>query len=136
MGLAVAYAVTLWRSLVQIRQVAIRPPRPMSSNLDAAMDIDTPTVASSSKVKEQKKKKKDKSKDKSSGTAVQSAIIAAPGHAKQYQPPQGSVLLTEFIESPEFDYDTLKNDEDLELWVIRVPENVCFKMYCDRQMLD
>ncbi|PBK83750.1 hypothetical protein ARMGADRAFT_1000883 [Armillaria gallica] len=40
-----------------------------------------------------------------------------------YQPPDGAVL-QENPDSGEFDWDSLNNDEELELWLIRVPENM------------
>ncbi len=40
-----------------------------------------------------------------------------------YQPPDGAVL-QENPDSREFDWDSLNDDVELELWLIRVPENV------------
>ena len=43
--------------------------------------------------------------------------------------PLDSVLLSDIVEDSNFDYDTLKADEDLEIWVMRVPDTVsCFKI--------
>lgn len=43
-----------------------------------------------------------------------------------YQPPEG----TEALENPttlgDFDWDTFEKNEDLDLWLIRVPDTVCF----------
>lgn len=41
-----------------------------------------------------------------------------------YQPPAGSVLLKHDIDAGEFDWDSINDDENLELWVIRVPDAV------------
>ena len=45
-----------------------------------------------------------------------------PNH--DYQPPQGAVPVDLDVDTGEFDWDALKDDDDLELWVIRVPQGV------------
>ena len=47
-----------------------------------------------------------------------------------YQPPQGAVLIDADVDTTDFDWDELKNNEDLELWVMRMPENV--RSYAER----
>lgn len=43
----------------------------------------------------------------------------------EYKPPDGFVLLDHAnADSDDFDWDALKEDEDLELWILRVPEGV------------
>ena len=47
-----------------------------------------------------------------------------------FEPPQGAVLMDgpgggSTIETGEFDWNTVKDDEDIELWLIRVPNSVC-----------
>ncbi|THH31878.1 hypothetical protein EUX98_g2313 [Antrodiella citrinella] len=39
-----------------------------------------------------------------------------------YEPPKCSVLANHAIDAEEFDYDALKGNEDLELWIIRIPD--------------
>lgn len=41
-----------------------------------------------------------------------------------YKPPKGAVLANHDVDAEEFDYDALKGDENLELWLIRVPNAV------------
>ncbi|CAA7260898.1 unnamed protein product [Cyclocybe aegerita] len=42
-----------------------------------------------------------------------------------YQPPAGAVLLNDKDEDAgEFDWDAVNNDDDIELWLIRVPEGI------------
>jgi hypothetical protein len=41
-----------------------------------------------------------------------------------YKPPNKSVLLEDAADVEEFDWDALDKDEDLELWVVRIPEGV------------
>lgn len=43
-----------------------------------------------------------------------------------YQPPQGAVPVDLDVSPGEFDWEALKDDDDLELWVIRVPQGVSF----------
>ena len=45
-----------------------------------------------------------------------------PNH--DYQPPQGAVPVDLKVDPGEFDWDAVKDDDDLELWVIRVPQGV------------
>ena len=48
-----------------------------------------------------------------------------------FEPPQGAVLISGpdggagAIERGEFDWDSVKNDKDVELWLVRVPNSVC-----------
>lgn len=81
-------------------------------------------------------KKSKKSKDKSSKKSKKAAkgadvdvhdLEVREGSTESswaYQPPPGSVLLKHDADSGEFDWDTVKDDEDLEIWVMRVPEGV------------
>ena len=73
----------------------------------------------------------------------QPAVVHTP-HGKNegtntdwaYQPPAGAELVDGEIDE-DFDWDALKDSEDLELWVIRVPEGVracpsaCRVLRCD-----
>lgn len=42
----------------------------------------------------------------------------------EFQPPPGRFLLEDSFDAAEFDWDNVKNNEDLELVVIRVPNGV------------
>lgn len=51
-----------------------------------------------------------------------------------YQPPQGAVPVDLNVNPGEFNWEALKDDdgEDLELWVIRVPQGVSFPIALPR----
>ncbi|KAG6861779.1 hypothetical protein C0995_012283 [Termitomyces sp. Mi166 len=49
-----------------------------------------------------------------------------------YKPPAGVTLLQGATDAGEFDWDTVANDDDTELWLIRVPESVC--AFCSIQL--
>lgn len=75
-----------------------------------------------------KKKKKDKGKSKAiSNEFVEDSGVDEPP-SEAYKPPEGTTLLQNYLETEEFDYDTLKDNDDLELWAIRVPEAVSTSM--------
>ncbi len=96
-------------------------------------------MSSSVEVKDRKKEKKDK-KDKRREKEAEAAtsvyqkatdLAAEERRGTAYRPPPGSILLSDAIESEVFDYDTLKEDDDLELWIIRVPRRgACFCLHC------
>lgn len=72
--------------------------------------------------KKSKEKVKDKSKKKSS-----TAEIKNEGQDRNwaYKPPRGMVELDASRVDDEFDWDALKNDEDKELCLFRIPDGVC-----------
>ena len=41
-----------------------------------------------------------------------------------YKPPEGYVLMKHTADETEFDWDAINNDDNLELWVVRVPDGV------------
>ncbi|TBU26084.1 DNA-directed RNA polymerase I subunit RPA34.5-domain-containing protein [Dichomitus squalens] len=41
-----------------------------------------------------------------------------------YKPPDGYVLMKHNIEDTDFDWDVINNDDNLELWVVRVPDGL------------
>ena len=41
-----------------------------------------------------------------------------------YKPPEGYALLKHKNEKGEFDWDAINNDDNLELWIVRVPDGV------------
>ena len=95
--------------------------------------FNTTTCMASTSIKEkrkEKKKKSEKGKEKERGKFRSNSIVEdsedeiEPGEGNAYQPPNGAVLLKTYIDTDDFDYDTLKDNDDLELWVIRVPEGV------------
>lgn len=42
-----------------------------------------------------------------------------------YEPPNGYKPLSSDPECSHFDWDTVNNDPNLEIWAIRLPSNVC-----------
>jgi hypothetical protein len=73
----------------------------------------------------QKKSKKTKKKSKTP------AVVTAD-HPKNegddphwaYEPPEGAVLLDHTVDVGAFEWDALKDDDDAEMWLIRVPDSV------------
>lgn len=50
-----------------------------------------------------------------------------------YEPPKGAVLANHVdADAEEFDYEALKGDENLELWIVRVPDEVRLFWYSTR----
>jgi hypothetical protein len=41
-----------------------------------------------------------------------------------YQPPPDCVVVDSQVDAGEFGWETLQEDEDLELWLVRAPEDV------------
>ena len=82
-------------------------------------------------------KKHPKSKAKSAAVVAEveedDAPIASASEPKYegtntglaYQPPKGAVLANHAdVDAGVFDYDALKGDDNLELWIVRVPNAV------------
>ncbi|KIJ63359.1 hypothetical protein HYDPIDRAFT_29611 [Hydnomerulius pinastri MD-312] len=71
-------------------------------------------------------------KDKSSKKPRKSTAFIITDHGKNegddphwaYQPPAGAVLLDHAVEPEEFDWDMVKDDDDTEIWLIRVPDSI------------
>lgn len=48
-----------------------------------------------------------------------------------FEPPQGAVLVggpeddAGAVEKGEFDWESIKDDKDVELWLVRIPNSVC-----------
>jgi len=49
---------------------------------------------------------------------------AEKGDNWDFTPPAGSTLLEENPDLGDFDWDAVKNNEDLELWLVRLPDSV------------
>ncbi|KAI0927870.1 hypothetical protein AcW1_005281 [Taiwanofungus camphoratus] len=85
-----------------------------------------------------KKTKKSKDKIKKGKKSSQPDDVVTP-HGKNksidphwsFEPPSSAVLVDYTADPGEFDWDTVKDDEDLELWVVRVPEGVRSKYLQD-----
>ena len=72
----------------------------------------------------QKPKEKSKSKAKSSAVITPFGRNESSVNEWAYKPPKGAVLAPQEGDAEEFDWDALEDDEDLELWIVRVPEGV------------
>ncbi|PCH38631.1 hypothetical protein WOLCODRAFT_136373 [Wolfiporia cocos MD-104 SS10] len=51
-----------------------------------------------------------------------------------YKPPAGAVLCDRDVDFGEFDWDTIKDDENLELWVVRIPNSLKAKYINDLKL--
>lgn len=71
-------------------------------------------------------KEKSKNKSKKASTVVVTELGKNEGENPNwaFQPPPGSVLADHEVDSGEFDWNAVKDDEDVELWLLRVPEDV------------
>lgn len=95
------------------------------------MSSDARSPPSSSLVKEKKKKSKDKPRKAQSSSEV---------HGKDegtnpdwdYVPPEGAVLVDHDVDSGDFDWDEVKNNDDLELWLVRAPAGVNIALLGDQ----
>ena len=72
----------------------------------------------------QEKSKKGKSKTKSAATITPVGRNESSVNEWEYKPPEDAVLAGQNGDAEEFDWDALEDDEDLELWIVRVPEGV------------
>ncbi|KAI6017438.1 hypothetical protein EDC04DRAFT_3144368 [Pisolithus marmoratus] len=74
-------------------------------------------------------KKKDKSSKKKKTKAAPVAITE-PGKNEgdnphwAYKPPPGAILLDHTVDPGPFEWDTIRNNDDLELWLIRIPDSI------------
>ncbi|KLO19636.1 hypothetical protein SCHPADRAFT_935136 [Schizopora paradoxa] len=84
--------------------------------------------------KKDKKEKKEKRKEKETGYQKANDPVEEEGRNTTCRPPPGSVLLLDTIDSETFDYDALKEDDDLELWIIRVPDGISPKHLNNQQI--
>ena len=91
-------------------------PSPSTSGSSRSSATPEPTIS----VKKNSKKSKDKGKQKSSTGQGKNEGI---DQNWAYKPPAGAVLIEEDVDAGEFDWDKV-NSDDVELWLIRVPESV------------
>lgn len=74
------------------------------------------------------KHKKDKSKKQKSLASTTTIPDAGKNEGADqnwaFQPPPGVKPISTNEDNGEFDWDAVKEDEDVEVWVMRVPENV------------
>jgi len=69
-------------------------------------------------------KEKAKSKSKAESLQGRSGRNEGTDPTWNYAPPPGAVLINDDVDAGEFDWDMINDNDDLELWLIRVPNNV------------
>lgn len=100
----------------------VKMPRPSPTPSSSSRSSVTPPPQVS-----EKKKKKTSAKAKTSEVQADHGKNEGVDPNWDYAPPPGAVLVEkEEVDGGEFDWDKINNDEDLELWLIRVPEGVSF----------
>lgn len=73
---------------------------------------------------------KNKNKDKSKKRSKPQPVVTSSGKNEgqnphwAYEPPSGSVLFDTSFEDETFEWDAIKKDDDIEIWLIRVPDSV------------
>ncbi|KAJ7272803.1 hypothetical protein C8J57DRAFT_1434869 [Mycena rebaudengoi] len=101
--------------------------------MSSASSSSSSSSSSASPEPEPRPQKKTKTKSKAAEAAkAKKNAERGPAQGKDegadphwaYKPPNKSVLLEDAAEVEEFDWDALDKDEDLELWVVRIPEGV------------
>ncbi|KAI0062015.1 hypothetical protein BV25DRAFT_1804497 [Artomyces pyxidatus] len=90
-------------------------------------------AAGSSSHKEKRSKTKDKqdkshknktSRQEEHGRKEGADVSTLNAISTAYKPPEGSVPAEYDVEFGEFDYDTVKADDEAELWLVRVPDTL------------
>jgi hypothetical protein len=76
-----------------------------------------PTISAPTKPKKSKTKTKGKASETGKNEGVDLNWAYAP-------PPDRECITEDDVDAAEFDWETIKNDDDLELWLIRVPDAV------------
>ncbi|KAH9948141.1 hypothetical protein B0H21DRAFT_690642 [Amylocystis lapponica] len=71
-----------------------------------------------------KSKKKSKEKGKKKSTVDTQAKNEGTNPDWAYKPPEGTALLDHGVDTAEFDWDAVKEDDNLEMWIVRVPEGI------------
>lgn len=71
------------------------------------------------------------SSDSESGSISQALPQRGTQRKHTFEPPQGAVLISGpdsdggVIETGEFDWNSIKDDKNIELWLVRIPNSVC-----------
>ncbi|KAH8100291.1 DNA-directed RNA polymerase I subunit RPA34.5-domain-containing protein [Cristinia sonorae] len=82
------------------------------------------TAGPSKKKSSTKKSSASKQKEKRATEVTSEPRNEGTNPKWNYEPPKGAVLANHDVDPEEFDYDALKGDDNLELWIIRVPKGV------------
>lgn len=87
----------------------------------------SPIPVLSSKQPKKSAGQRDKAKEKKKSKHVQ--IVDPHGRNEApdkdaYKPPEGAVLMQHKVEHSDFDWDVVRDDDNLELWLVRVPDGV------------
>ena len=99
---------------------------PMSSSRSSSSSPEPEIAPAKSKKSKDGKKKK------------QQATMDVDQHGRNegdtpdwdYKPPDGFALMKHKVDESDFDWDAIHNDDNLELWVVRVSEGVSIRAYC------
>ncbi|GBE82795.1 hypothetical protein SCP_0411800 [Sparassis crispa] len=75
-------------------------------------------------VKSTKKSSKDKAKKTSKHSKVDAGKNEGTDPDWAFKPPKGAVLMNHGVDSGEFDWDAINDDDNVELWLIRVPDGM------------
>ncbi|KAF9239132.1 DNA-directed RNA polymerase I subunit RPA34.5-domain-containing protein [Melanogaster broomeanus] len=86
----------------------------------SSSDLEAPIVQPSTS----KKHKSSKKKSKPTGVVTADGKNEGDDPHWAYEPPAGAVLVDHAIESEHFEWDAIKDDEDSEIWLIRVPDSI------------
>ena len=76
--------------------------------------------------------KKSKPKQKKTKEAQDASVVDKHGKNEgdnpnwDYKPPDGFKAMNMKVDEGPFDWDAIKDNDDLELWIVRVPDGVCF----------
>ncbi|KAF9480892.1 hypothetical protein BDN70DRAFT_856166 [Pholiota conissans] len=92
-----------------------RPSPSPGASSSSSSGTPPPTVSAS---------KKQKTTTKSKGKTTDAGKNEGVDLNWAYAPPSDRVCITEDVDAEEFDWDAVKNDDDVELWLIRVPDSV------------
>ncbi|KIK24459.1 hypothetical protein PISMIDRAFT_678331 [Pisolithus microcarpus 441] len=89
--------------------------------------MSSPELQTTTAEKFDKKKDKSSKKKKTKPTPVTIAELGKnegdnPHWA--YKPPPGAILVDHSVDPGPFEWDTVRNNDDLELWLIRVPDSI------------
>lgn len=104
---------------------------PLSANRPAANFSYTPIIPMSSSSSSPPSPAVPLSKKQKKKTKVPKAVAPSNDGKDEgtnpewnYVPPEGIVLFDHTTDSGDFDWDAVRDDDDLELWLVRVPDSV------------
>ncbi|KAJ3570327.1 hypothetical protein NP233_g4478 [Leucocoprinus birnbaumii] len=81
-------------------------------------------MSASTSTKHKKAKTKEPKPTTSENSGTPSGKNEGIDQSWAFQPPQGAKLITTNEDNGDFDWEAVKEDDDVEIWVMRVPDNV------------